>query len=61
MEKEGTPCEICGKIVEGYDPKYCCSGECCGCLAKPIEPCLCDSCWANIHTDVVEELRGTYA
>lgn len=41
MSEELTPCDICGKPVEGYEFKYCCSGSQCGCMGKPIEPCTC--------------------
>lgn len=34
-------CMICGKPVEDYDPKYCCSGHLCGCQGQPTEPCVC--------------------
>ena len=34
-------CIICNKPVPDYEPKFCCSGHECGCLGKPIEPCLC--------------------
>ena len=34
-------CIICNKPVPDYEPKLCCSGYECGCLGKPIEPCLC--------------------
>ncbi len=34
-------CIICGKEVPDYEPEMCCSGNECGCLGVPIEPCLC--------------------
>ena len=44
-----NPCEICGKPVPDYVPQYCCSGDECGCLGLPIEPCVCgDACWAAL-------------
>jgi hypothetical protein len=37
----GATCLICGKPVPDYEPQYCCSGHECGCMGKPIEPCVC--------------------
>lgn len=35
-------CDVCGCIVEDYEPEYCCSGRECGCMGLPIGPCLCE-------------------
>lgn len=40
-KRKSEPCLICKKPVPDYDPKYCCSGEGCGCMGMPTEPCIC--------------------
>ena len=50
MDKNTDECIICGKPVLDYFPKFCCSGVECGCLGKPIEPCVCSSeCDAAVY------------
>ncbi len=34
-------CLICEKPVPDYVAKYCCDGQGCACLGKPVEPCVC--------------------
>lgn len=36
-----TPCFVCKKPVTGHVDEYCCDGRDCGCMGKPIYPCLC--------------------
>lgn len=37
-----TPvCLICERPVPGYVPEYCCDGHECGCMGRPINPCVC--------------------
>lgn len=36
-------CLICTKPVEDYDPRMCCSGQECGCMGQPTEPCCCSA------------------
>ena len=52
-------CIICYKPVEGYEPKYCCSGHDCGCMGQPQEPCICSNeCWDALMMDgPLEERR----
>lgn len=39
-------CIQCGKPVQDYEPKMCCSGRDCGCLGQPTEPAICSQeCW----------------
>jgi len=54
-------CLNCGKPVEGYEPKYCCTAYDCGCQQKPVNPCICSQeCWdAMMSEDCPEE--GTKA
>lgn len=46
----GEHCESCGDFVKGFEYQGCCDGRECGCMGKPIEPCLCDKkeCWSKI-------------
>lgn len=45
-------CELCKKELPDYVPEYCCTyisiDTPCGCMAKPIEPPLCEACWAKV-------------
>jgi len=46
VKPPSEPCEICGKEMIGFEYQMCCSGHECGCMGKPIEPCICSkSCW----------------
>lgn len=45
-------CQICGVAVLGYEPQYCCSGQECACEGLPIEPPLCEACWADMFAVV---------
>ena len=51
LDLQGNPlvgeyCEVCHKFVEGFEYKGCCSGRECGCMGRPIEPCICsEECW----------------
>lgn len=45
-------CDVCGCIVEDYEPEYCCDGRECCCMGLPIGPCLCGK------EDCVEKLFG---
>ena len=46
-------CLICGAPVDDYDPKMCCSGQECGCMGQPTEPCVCSSeCWDAIMNGI---------
>jgi hypothetical protein len=36
-------CLVCDKVIEDYEPKFCCNGQDCGCLGLPIEPPLCSN------------------
>ena len=43
---KGEYCEICQVFVPGFEYIGCCSGFECGCMGKPIEPCICSTeCW----------------
>lgn len=45
-------CDICGKIVIGYKPQLCCNGFECGCMGKPVEPCVCsDECFEKLKVE----------
>lgn len=54
MSSEVPICELCDKNpVPDYVPEYCCTSinlgeEGCGCMGRPIEPCVCDKCWDRI-------------
>ena len=54
-------CEICGKPVDGYIPEYCCNGMDCGCMGRPINPCICsDRCERAVYAHIgftMEERR----
>lgn len=50
-ERNSDPCERCGAPVYGYSPRYCCDGQECGCMGRPIEPCWCEACWMNYMQD----------
>lgn len=54
-------CLICGKPVPDYVPKYCCDGSECGCMGKPIDPCVCsDTCETALFENIgipMEERR----
>jgi len=45
------PCEKCGAPVFGYVEQRCCDGRECGCMGRPLEPCLCEKCWAEYTAD----------
>lgn len=52
MSKEPTTiadtylCIVCNKPVKGYGPTFCCSGQECACMGRPIEPAVCSvDCW----------------
>lgn len=46
---KGEFCEYCGEFVRGFEYEMCCSGRDCGCMGKPIEPCLCSpECWEAV-------------
>ena len=48
-EITGEDCEACGKFVEGFEYKMCCSGHECGCMGQPMEPCVCSQeCWDKL-------------
>jgi len=54
-------CLICEKIVKDYDPKMCCSGQECGCMGMPTNPCVCsnecfDACM-KYDGNTFEEIR----
>ena len=38
---EGEPCAACGVFVQGWTPSYCCSAFDCGCMGRPLYPCVC--------------------
>jgi hypothetical protein len=38
---EFNKCLICRKVVPDYVPDFCCSGQECGCMGGPINPCVC--------------------
>ena len=45
----GEHCEVCEKFVEGFQYKHCCNAFDCGCMGKPIEPCVCsEECWDKL-------------
>jgi len=38
-------CLICGKVVDDYEPSWCCNGQECSCRGQPTNPCVCsDKC-----------------
>lgn len=42
-------CEVCGKVVPGFEYRYCCNLPDCGCGGKPVEPCVCsEECWGQL-------------
>jgi hypothetical protein len=42
----GEECEVCGEFVEGFEYRTCCNAFDCGCMGKPVEPCVCsEECW----------------
>ena len=46
-------CDVCGKPVPGYKPRYCCSGHECGCQGREIDPCVCsDECYSKLLSDI---------
>jgi hypothetical protein len=45
------PCEKCGAAVHGYVAEYCCNGQECGCMGRPLEPCWCQKCWNEYDAD----------
>lgn len=46
-------CEVCGKPVPDYVPKFCCNAFDCGCGGKPVEPCICsEECWERMYGDI---------
>ena len=47
-----SKCEECGVDVPGYEPQICCSGHECGCMGRPVEPCLCAKCWEELISDI---------
>jgi hypothetical protein len=57
MERVGENCEKCGEFVEGFEYTMCCSGHECGCMGKPIEPCLCDDCAKEIYGPAKQDDR----
>ena len=39
-------CRICDMPVPDYIPTFCCNGQDCGCMGRPLDPCICgDECW----------------
>ena len=39
-------CDICNKPVPDFEYEYCCNGYDCGCMARPLAPCICsDECY----------------
>lgn len=45
----GEPCEVCGTFVYGFEYQGCCDGRECGCMGKPVEPCVCSGvCWDKL-------------
>ena len=64
-------CDSCGteiKVLDDYEPEFCCEGRECGCYGGPINPIFCDDCeriiWGKpvenpmdekeIHADFIE-------
>ena len=54
--EKGEHCEACDKFVPGFEYQMCCSGFECGCMGKPVEPCVCsEECWDKlINSDGTE-------
>jgi hypothetical protein len=49
-------CMVCGKEIDDYDPKMCCSGRECGCMGKPTEPPVCSQeCWDKVLKGIGSE------
>jgi len=54
-DKKGEYCEVCGVFVEGFEYRMCCDGRECGCMGKPVEPCICsEKCWGIGLKDTVK-------
>ena len=50
-------CLICGEIVAEYEPRFCCSGNDCGCMGQPIYPCVCSN---ECYTALMVGMGKTY-
>lgn len=53
-EVDGEYCEVCNKFVRNFKYQMCCSAFNCGCMGKPIYPCICSEECYN------EGLKGKY-
>lgn len=48
-EREGEYCEVCNAFVSGFEYEMCCNGIGCGCMGKPVYPCVCsEECWDKL-------------
>jgi len=51
-------CLICDKPVPRYKPEFCCSGNGCGCMGQPTEPCVCsDQCYDALMAGIGKTLE----
>lgn len=48
-EAKGEDCMVCGKFVPGFEYQMCCNAFDCGCMGKPIYPCVCsEECYNKL-------------
>lgn len=46
MDEDKYYCEVYGKLLENYDPQFCCNSFDCGCRGLPTNPSVCsEKCW----------------
>lgn len=49
---QGEYCIVCGAFVEGFKYRLCCNNFDCGCMGRPLEPCICsEKCWDEMLGD----------
>ena len=51
---DGKYCVDCEKSLPDYEVQYCCTGHECGCQGLPINPPICDECFAKYDIKPIE-------
>lgn len=53
-------CDSCGneiKVLDSYEPEFCCDGRECGCYGRPINQMFCDDCERIIWGKPIEQTK----